>query len=978
MATMSNLNLRRFTFLVAFFTLVMSVAFGQSHASEIQIELLTSAEPNVTLLSDGLALEWHLPDVVLNEGLFEVEGFQTNRTAGRPMLPSRSVGVAIPLEATPVLQITELGKTKQVKLSDPIPLAPMRDGILRNEAGEAMGSAFAPAEADPTYSPEWVTFEEIGTMAGVRLGRLTVHPILPKADNRYELARHIKVHLDFQVSAPTVWESRQVELGAMGMLSVVSESVINAAQIAPQTGAREALATGQMADLPTAIIETDGTAGMIELTYAELAVAGFPVDDSDLNHFHLYRGETEIAWRLIGSGAKNDRLEAAESLIFYAPGTHSRWTVGEVFRLVAEEIPGLKMANGTATPSGLPLAQHTLKATAEEDLLYTAQCLCGFQPFGRDGDRWMWQELKRPGAESADFEIETPNFSASAPAQLTVWLIGVTDLKNVDNDHLASIYLNGTELGQVSWGGKTAQEATLTIPAGLLQATNQVTVTLEETGELIDWIWVDAFEIEYAAGASMAPSGTQLDFDGGTARSHYEVPVSQPANLHLYDLTDPDNPVNLLGFSVSNNQLSLGDPATGPRHYRLVQDGGYGSPQSVRLAQSLLTRDVVGATYIIVTPAEFSNQLNDLFALRSSQGYSVVIEEAERIYDQFGYGEPNPAAIKDYLNQAWDEWAPQPDMVLLVGDGHYDPRQNFDGSPEIKIPPFLLDIDPDIGETAVDNRFVTFDGPDDQLPEMKIGRLPVNTVEELQGVLQKVLAYDSADTGIWSGNMSVIGDHNDPIAGDFPKQSNRLINHYFPRPWLTKRFYLAEPENRNHLPSASLNAEIKERWNRGNGLVMYTGHSSIHQWAVQRVFHIDDVESLSNVDRLPVVMGMTCFTSSFHYPEAQVLDESLLLNPNGGAVATWGATGLGVSTGHDSLANGFLNVIFQAEDDDKSLGEATVQGKLRLAIDRSAGDGNIVELLDTFTLLGDPATQVRLIEPHPMYLPSIHLSSNTN
>ncbi|MFK7802712.1 MAG: C25 family cysteine peptidase, partial [Anaerolineae bacterium] len=706
---MSHLNLSRFILVGIFCGLLLSLASGRTQASDLANQT-ASAEPQVKLLNDGLELTWHLPDVAQSGDLLEIAGLQLSQTPGQPQLPGRSVGVALPPNAAPKLTITALGKTEQIQLKQPVPLAPAPVGVERSETGEIIGGAFAPAEFDPTYQPERVTFEEIGTMAGVRLGRVTVHPVLPVDDGRYEFARDITVQLDFQVDVPS---ARAVERSDLHQS--ISDTVINPSQISPEPIVRTLESAIQMTDLPTAIIETDGAAGMIQVTHAELLAAGFPVNDSDLNNFHLYRGETEIAWRSIGSGARNDRLEAAESLIFYAPGEHSRWATNEIFRLVAETTPGLKMQNGNINPAGLPLAAHRVTVTAEEDLVYTPQCICGSQPLARDGDRWMWAELKRPGAESAEFEIVTPNFSATDSAELTIWLMGLTDLKNLENDHLVSVDLNGTELGQVSWGGKTNKQATLSVPAGVLQAVNTATVTLEDMGGLFDGLWVDAFEIKYSSGSDPAPAGGQLEFSGESARSHYEVPISQPANVHLYDLTDQDSPVNLIGFSVMNNQLVLGDPSAGPRDYRLVQDGGYRSATNVRLAQSLLTGEVTGATYIIVTSAEFSGQLNGLFALRSSQGYSVVIEEVERIYDQFGRGEPNPAAIQAYLKNAWTNWSPQPEMVLLVGDGHYDPRQNFDGSLEIQIPPLLADVDPWLGETAADNRFVTFDGPDDQL-----------------------------------------------------------------------------------------------------------------------------------------------------------------------------------------------------------------------------------------------------------------------
>jgi len=84
-------------------------------------------------------------------------------------------------------------------------------------------------------------------------------------------------------------------------------------------------------------------------------------------------------------------------------------------------------------------------------------------------------------------------------------------------------------------------------------------------------------------------------------------------------------------------------------------------------------------------------------------------------------------------------------------------------------------------------------------------------------------------------------------------------------------------------------------------------------------------------------------------------------------VAAWGATGLGVGTGHSSLDEGFFRAVFS--DTVSTLGQATLAGKLSLA-----AAGQNLDLLDTFTLLGDPALRLdRTIIPwaSQTYLPIV-------
>ncbi len=146
--------------------------------------------------------------------------------------------------------------------------------------------------------------------------------------------------------------------------------------------------------------------------------------------------------------------------------------------------------------------------------------------------------------------------------------------------------------------------------------------------------------------------------------------------------------------------------------------------------------------------------------------------------------------------------------------------------------------------------------------------------------------------------------------------------------------------------------------------MVYTGHASWHQWNASPIlFHFNDVSGLNNGGWLPVLLEMTCFTSYFQRPDMGTLDEALVRYPGGGAVATWGSTGLGLTTGHQALAAGFITAVYHANT---TLGQAALQGKLQLA--------GTPDLVDTYTLLGDPATQLNTtVRPWPvhLYLPAV-------
>jgi hypothetical protein len=117
------------------------------------------------------------------------------------------------------------------------------------------------------------------------------------------------------------------------------------------------------------------------------------------------------------------------------------------------------------------------------------------------------------------------------------------------------------------------------------------------------------------------------------------------------------------------------------------------------------------------TPAALAPALEPLVAQRRAAGLRVRVVELQAIYDDFGDGRPDPAAIQRFLNHTLTAWpAPAPAYVLLVGDGSYDPRGYQAPPPAAALPAYLRLVDPVIGETASDNRFVTAT-PDSQLPQ---------------------------------------------------------------------------------------------------------------------------------------------------------------------------------------------------------------------------------------------------------------------
>jgi len=371
-----------------------------------------------------------------------------------------------------------------------------------------------------------------------------------------------------------------------------------------------------------------------------------------------------------------------------------------------------------------------------------------------------------------------------------------------------------------------------------------------------------------------------------------------------------------------------------------------------------------GTEYLIIAHSNFMAAVAPLASHRAiSDGLHVFSTTVQAVYG----GQPaNSLLIRDYISRTYHSGVtPTLKYVLLVGDGTQD------GSGGQYIPPYMIT---DIwgNPTASDNRFVTVDGTDN-LADIFIGRLPVNTVVEATTVVNKILAYE-LNPPQWPWNKRVLffaGHEQDAPYHEYSDQVYATL----PVTYSGQRAYFCTLEH-----SGSCNEPYKytdmddaynatlQALNAGGLLASYVGHASWRQWDwdprqgddfLQPMFHLDHISNLYNGGALPVVLEMTCYTSDFSYPQFTTFDEVLLRRVGGGAVATWGPTTLGDTQGHRLLHQGFFDAVFQNHETE--LGTIIEEARLRLP-------GYLSDMHDVYVLLGDPAMDLNLnIVPWPTW-----------
>jgi Peptidase family C25 len=338
----------------------------------------------------------------------------------------------------------------------------------------------------------------------------------------------------------------------------------------------------------------------------------------------------------------------------------------------------------------------------------------------------------------------------------------------------------------------------------------------------------------------------------------------------------------------------------------------------------------------------------------------VKVVDIQHVFDEFSYGIETPQAVKDFVAYAYTSWQrPAPQHVLLVGDATYDPKGNWSwylGDPTATYLPTYLAFTPHMGETATDEWFTRVSG-DDAVPDLYLGRIPAATSAQAAVMVNKIIAYEtSPNTKTWEKNVVLISDNAvedyESVFETVNEDAAALLPPSMASPF---KGYLAD-----YLSVDDLTGDMKTWINAGALLVNYSGHGSTQILAHERVFDTGDVADLSNGDKLPFFISMTCLAGYFTYPESwsfPSLAESLLRPEGKGAVTAFMPTGMTVPEGQHVLDRALFDAVFT--QDIRTLGPAISAAKQTLL----ANGAEYAELSETFLLFGDPAMGLRVPLP---------------
>ena len=603
----------------------------------------------------------------------------------------------------------------------------------------------------------------------------------------------------------------------------------------------------------------------------------------------------------------------------------------------------------------------------EKDSLYER---LGYAPDG-NRDFWFWGAAE--GSQGTPTDIFTTTFpkmknwvADSSKITIRADLHGLTTYDAYNPDHLAKIFLNDKLAGSIAWDAETRAtfQGTDTVGVNGIQINPQNTFKISVDGAAInnsDLIRVNWFEIEYWR--ALKADSINLTFEsssGMTGINTYSITNWLSNNMEIYIPQRGEMIVNPQILNNPDKEILFNDNVNQKTEYFCVSNDYFLSPDSIiKDNPSDLRNTGNGADYLIITHSKFISAANRLAEYRSQnlEGYTnprVKVVNVQDIYDEFSNGLLNPYAIKDFIKYTFNYWnEPKPQYVVLMGDMSYDYRHVLSSSR----PNFIPSIPYQqirYGQAVADNNFVAVSGTD-VFPDMAIGRLSCETLDEANVLVDKILNYPDDNGKQWKQNVLLIGGGSDAADENFfhfNDENIYLQNSYIvPQGYTTSKVF-RYPANAAQAEFQGEGPDIRQKIDSGCVIVNYYGHGGSAQWDL--VFLNDDIYQLNNDGRLPMIFSVTCYTA--HFDNQDVFGEQFDKVQGKGSIGFWGHTGITFWDYGLAINNEIFNQIFNKNK--YIIGDAILDAKSTFLSDSS--NEFTQDHIALLTLLGDPALELAL------------------
>lgn len=887
-----------------------------------------------------------------------------------------------------------------------IPLAVPASAFQRATWNEL--EAETPQTTEPVIQPV-VQFTEVGYIRNVRVGRVAVNMSgIPSAQAKITSG---VVRLYFEQSETSVTQNGEVTKGVLH--SLLERFVENTQDIknfardaagVPGAQTDEQWVPTQSAQSPFWIKIPVREDGVYRIPAADLKAAGVSLANLNPQHLHLVlegREQPLVHFPAIKAQA-TDSTNANDAFLFYGAQNESEHTVVNNYWLFTDATkPRPSLATSGADPATTvvePASFFPGKILVEED----NEVVTKNDQFLTILDyRWVWKELTTGTRVTSTFDVPgAPRMERQLPGKVHLYVSSFP----AGRQYAVRVRINTIEIPDMIISDARDIDLPFRVPLSALQPTsNSLSVQLLDVQSTASTataarnsaeIYLDRVEIAYPR--TYVAAEEALSFSSPSPALEGDVVVSTaPRNVDYrisglrsgfrgaaFNITD-DEPKVVQGQVQRSRRIVEGAGfvfqqfESAPQQYVLssVDAAATVSLQAVRGRPDLRSRDNQ-ADYLIVSHRMFIPAIAPFAEVKTASGFIVKVVDVDDVYNQFGAGQETPDAIKRFIRYAAQNWRGSvrnaaATYVLFVGDSSSAYRGQFRNNIINYVPTYTVGTPGTSDRYASENWFACGFG-NDILPDALLGRFSVNNVKDLQSLLDKQFTYKTRPgAGGWRNLLAYVGDHS-----EFEETLEKVMHESVPNRFFVKRILMAEEPwvDNYYFPAEIADAKkakvspattrkIRDMFNAGAAMVTYFGHGSPNVWSNERIWFGGDSENsdnlmLTNRDRLPLVMTLTCNTGAIDYPKERwnvSISEDMMRLPNGGAVACYVPSGPGVTSQHERYTMQMNRALLEEF-------VRPVQAAFTLGMWRYTAADNPPDLPQMFLLLGDPSLELLLPE----------------
>jgi len=393
----------------------------------------------------------------------------------------------------------------------------------------------------------------------------------------------------------------------------------------------------------------------------------------------------------------------------------------------------------------------------------------------------------------------------------------------------------------------------------------------------------------------------------------YGFSVSNASGLdQIWDVSDITNARKVTNKNAQNAVFNFGyvaDSGNFNNEFVAFKNSSAYDPTFVGRIENQDLYSLKNIDYLIITQPSYFAQAQRLAAFHQSKnGFSVQVVDVNKIYNEFSSGSKDITAIRDFVTKLNSPLGSLK-YVLLLGDTSYDFKNRISGNTDV-IPSYQSEASSDFSGTYVTDDYFVMTRPQSvkdltQVPDLPIGRLPADNLQEAKTMIDKILAYNnslpgqSSPFGEWRMKLDFVADDdfegaNIPsgVLGPFHYLIDYSINQSFsatdkPEYNIRKLYLDAFPavSSAGGQRYPTVNQAIVN--DVGNSLYMfYFGHGGINGWAQERVLTSTEVQGFNNFtavySRFPFVSTITCEFTLWDEPSTNSVGEQFIKLTTGG------------------------------------------------------------------------------------------------